>query len=563
MVIIRLCFRLIFCCCLACFSIKGWTLTATANVDRNEVQLNESLLLTVRIDDTGNYEIEGLDKLAADFHLFGNRRNSRVAYDNGRSSSITEWQISLQPKREGLLIIPSLTIDNSRTAPISVQVKRPDPAVNNTAKAYIQASVSADTVWLQQELLLTLRIFHRVALDDLNISGIELADAEIKQLDQSSYRRQIGAYNYQVHELVYGIYPQQTGQLIIPEVVFTAVEPDRRRSVFSMPGQGKPLRKMSQQIAVTVNAPPAEFSGKHWLAAEQLSINENWSEQITELYVGDSLTRTIEVTAKGVLPQQIPPMEPPAIDNAKVYPDQSSQSALEARDGITSVRSDSMAIIATSPGTLSLPAYQVHWWNTLTNTLEVTEVPARAVTVLPATAAATQTTGSAAESDSNPTAITDTAKATTEVWQGWPWLTALMALGWLLTACWAGYNFSNNKASGNHERPHKQRSVSARTARQRVKQACDTNNSEQAMSALLGWCRICRPQQTFHCLADLQQFSTDPEWHQALRQLESSRYHHQAQAWQGQLLWQAVNKLDQQSIDKGNAEQLAPLYRSH
>jgi hypothetical protein len=101
--------------------------------------------------------------------------------------------------------------------------------------------------------------------------------------------------------------------------------------------------------------PPIDIKTGIWLPAKDIQLTEKWSRLPDDIRVGDSITRTISVTAISLLDSQLPPFNFPSIPGAKLYPDQGNTESSVSAQGVTSSRSGSIAIIPTVAGTLLLP----------------------------------------------------------------------------------------------------------------------------------------------------------------------------------------------------------------
>ncbi len=67
----------------------------------------------------------------------------------------------------------------------------------------------------------------------------------------------------------------------------------------------------------------------------------------------------------------------------KFYPDQANREDLANQNGVTGIRSQGTAIVANEGGNFILPAIEIPWWNTLTDSLEYARLPEQTLSVLP------------------------------------------------------------------------------------------------------------------------------------------------------------------------------------
>jgi hypothetical protein len=538
-----------------------------ASVDRSVIAIDDSLTLTLRINRTGSFNSPDLSPLDADFHILGSSQSSRHMISNGQSESLTEWTISLMPKRQGELTIPAISIDGQQSQPITINVQPSVPrSAGNLQPVFLESEVDQDSVYVQQQLIFTLRIFQSIQLDNMNISEPEFDNAAIEKLGQTSFQRRIQNTPYRVHELRYAIFPQQSGELIIPELVFTASETVSRRSVFALPGQGRPIRKMSQQHTIEVKAPPQNFSGSQWLPARSIKIMETWSSSPGNIHVGESITRTITVKAEGLLASQLAPLQFPALDGAKFYPDQGKTETSVSDQDVLSSRSDSVAIIPTQAGELKLPEVRIQWWDTENNQLQQAVIPASSLRVKPAAGNNLSTSTPLAVDHSQPTATVQSTPAITVSGDHtlWKILTLLFALSWLITLImWWRLKKTINKTVYNDEKNSS--SISEQQAFKTLTRICRDNDLNQARQAIIDWGRSHWPEQNIQSLQDIQQHCQHPSLTAALLQLDHCLYGRSpdSSGWNGENLLSIIKLIRQDDKQTNcNAEGLKPLYNN-
>jgi hypothetical protein len=181
----------------------------------------------------------------------------------------------------------------------------------------------------------------------------------------------------------------------------------------------------SEPLEITVKSVPTSFPGEVWLPAKALTLEENWSISPDSLNVGDSTTRTLTLTARGLQGSQLPPLSSVQgainIPEIRFYPDQESIDQSELADGLQGRRVQSEALVARSGGTWTLPEIRVPWWNIETDRLEFATLPAQTVVVT-----AVQTANQIDDPATAPSA--SPADTTLPLW-----VWAVSAAGWLVS----------------------------------------------------------------------------------------------------------------------------------
>lgn len=397
-----------------------------ATVDRYRVNLGDSLTLTLRATGGADPAAAELSALERDFEILQRSTSTSTRIVNGRSSRERTLELEITPLREGTLAIPSLTMGSERTAPLAIEVT-PSPTLDDPdAEVIFSAEVDSDRVYVQQQLLLTLRIQQAIALDDRSVTELDLDNAFVKALGQNSFQRDDGQRRWLVHEIRYAIFPEQSGTLEIPAQTFAARVRQGSRSLFDL-RSGPRISRRSQPLRVTVQPRPAAFPGDNWLPATELTVEESWSREPDSLATGESITRTVTVTGAGLQGAQLPPISYQPEDGLKYYPDQAQIEDAEGAGGVIGMRTDSAAIVPVAPGSYRLPALRIPWWDTEEDRLRYATLPGRDLQVTPAAAPA----GTAPEA-ATPGEENGARSAAAAAW--WPLIAAGCAAGWLATA---------------------------------------------------------------------------------------------------------------------------------
>lgn len=547
--------------------------TAQASIDRNVVSEGDSLTLTISVDGNADDEPD-YSALKKDFDLFGNSQSTQHSLSNGRLSSHTEWQTTLIPKRSGALTIPPIAVGSITTQPLTIQVN--PTSKNNTRDGsdpvFVETQIDRDSVYVQQQLLFTVRVFASVSLENLHLTKPDFDNATIKQLSETTFRRDINDTPYAVHELTYVIFPQQPGELTIPELVFSAVEVVRSRSLFDFPGQGRTVRRLSKQLLVHVKPIPKSFSGSVWLPARNLTLTESWDGNPQHLVIGESITRHIGIRADGVLAAQLPTLDPLTLANAKIYADQPTLDDKQDASGTHSTRVENMALIPTQAGPLRLPETKIVWWDVDSDREKTATLSAQSLQIIAGAASANKsaaqptatTTKNTAAPASNSaisalTLDTDSSSGTTSLLR-WQLLSGALLLLWLLTVFlyWRSRrppidkNTADPLAVSNEQQ-----------AWQLLLTACRNNEPATARRALLQWSRLYFDSPALHSIDQLQQFSVDTTLKRELQQLDNRLFGalHGSGEWNGETFLQTIKNLKNQFSKKPKAAaQLPPLY---
>ncbi|AVI84152.1 protein BatD [Pseudomonas syringae pv. tomato] len=524
----------------------------TASVDRTRLNAGETVELTLETDDVTQFGKPDMSSLEASFEVRDTRQLNSLKTLDGSSQATTRWIVTLLPRETGSVIIPSLQLGELKSQPLTLQVMQSEtkePA-SHLASIFIEASLDQDSVYVQAQAVLTLRVYHSVSLfDDSSLSPLQVPDARVEKLgDARTYEKLINGVRHGVIETRYAIYPQQSGVLTIPSQVFSAtlVQPPaeaqgQEANPFG-PQPGKSVRVKSAEVPLTVKPKPANYPADiAWLPARSISLEENWSPEPGTTQVGDSLTRTITLKAEGLAGAQLPPLAPTEVPSLRRYPDQPQLRNLPSERGLIGTREEREALVPGRAGAIELPVVEVTWWNTREDYLEHTSLPARTLQI-----------------SNNPGLAVDTPVSNN---QGgvtvigppvWPWqLSTLLFVCTTLLGLALWWRARGQPAIARTV----QAGPSPRTVLDDLKRACLANDPQGTRQALDAWARQ-QPETLAEMAARFVPLSD------ALDGLNGALYSETGKLWLGEDLWRAVRKLPaaEHIQDPAGDAGLPPLY---
>ena len=166
----------------------------------------------------------------------------------------------------------------------------------------------------------------------------------------------------------------------------------------------QPVTVRSQEIALDVQPLPPAVHG-NWLPAEQVSLHDSWDDNPPQFKVGEPVTRTITIDAKGLAASQIPPLSFAQPANARLYPEAPGNQSRTDGNVIYGISKQSVTYIPNAPGTLDIPPVELAWWNTRSNAQSRAALPAREFKVAPGAAAGQSGAAPPAPASAPPQAI--------------------------------------------------------------------------------------------------------------------------------------------------------------
>lgn len=516
-----------------------------ASTDRQQVALGDTLRLVITATDKEDVGELDLRPLTQDFEILQRSSRSATSIINGSYSSTKELLLDITPRREGLLTIPAMRLGQQASNSLQVSVG-PPPAAGGTGgqQVLFEAEVDRNSVYVQGQVILTLRLQQAVNLDDRSITDLQLEKAFVRPLEQQSYQRTINGQPWLVHEVRYAIFPEQSGTLSIPAQTFSARESVPRRSLFDLGGNGRQVRRSTEAITVEVLPRPSSYPDTTWLPASELTVEESWSTAPEQLRVGESATRTITIRGAGLQGAQLPPVLFPATQGLKYYPDQPVVNDSEAAAGLVGTRIDSVAVVPTQAGSWQVPELRIPWWDTDTNELRYAVLPGRQLEVAVAepgvaTAGTTPLPQPATPADTPQPSINLTPVPSGDV-RMWQIISIANGIGWLATLAyllWWRRREVRPKASGKVADQKEKQALDALLA------ACANNNAAQARQALIAWTARLVPQAQPVSLAQAGAALSDAAMDAELDTLNSALYSNAAAVWNGEALSQCARKL--------------------
>ncbi len=540
---------------LACVALL-WLASATAQaeitaeVDRDRVALGDTLRLTVTA--TGDdEELSSIDlrPLQADFEILQRSTSSSTSIVNGRRSHTRQLLIDITARREGLLTIPPLQVGQFATRPLRVSVGPPPEDIAGGQTVIFEAEVDRDSVYVQGQVILTLRLQQAINLENRSISELRLDGAFVKPLEQKSFQRTVDGRPWLVNEVRYAIFPEQSGTLEIPAQSFSAQEGVARRSLFDM-GRGRQVRRTTEPLTLEVLPRPESYPSSTWLPARSLNVEESWSTPPEQLRAGESTTRTIRIRGEGLQGAQLPPVLFPATDGLKYYPDQPVINDTEVSSGLLGTRQDSAALVPTRAGTWQIPEIRIPWWDTETGELRYAVVPGREITVAAADPAA------AANAVSVPAAAAGGASLPVAPAAGgdalpWQIVSAVTGTGWLLTLAWLLWSRRRPATPGDNGRaanPSEQRAF------RQLQAACASGSAAHARQGMIDWTAALFPAAGVVSLGQVAgAFGDDGELAAELDRLNAALYSRTGDPWRGDALRACVKRLRQQHRKAGRS----------
>ncbi len=293
---------------------------------------------------------------------------------------------------------------------------------------------------------------------------------------------QIGGATYAGITETYVIYPQQAGDFHLPPaeilVPYAIAPPKSVQAKVSLPA-----------LSFHANVPAAAQGLDYFLPTTSLTMQQRWSRPMEHLRVGDSIERTITVTATKMQAMLIPPLPLKASQGIRVYPEEPVvQEHKTARgDFVYGRRTESAKYFLQHEGDYTLPPIELKWWNLGTHRMMTATLPAVHLTVA-------ANPGYVAELPPEPEVAPVVPAKPVSRWKLYR-RTILIAVPSCIAAIlflWAGLHFlprAFRKFAAYRER---QRHTESAIFRE-LMNACERNRAGLSYTLLLQWIKIVHP----------------------------------------------------------------------
>ncbi|TCV89500.1 BatD family protein [Sulfurirhabdus autotrophica] len=561
--------------------ISGLSLPAsaaiTALLDKNQVGIGESVQLTLQHDGQTDSQPD-LTPLKQDFNVLGRSTGSTIQFINGKMSSQVQVSLAIAPKHSGKLIVPALQWDGQFSPVLALTVssnsatgQTANQSNGNATHEFVTTALDQKQPYVQAAVTLTVRLYTDEPLIEASLDIQPNNDVQIQQLgkDRQTSETRNGR-NYQVIERKYLLFPQRSGRITLDGPVLNAQVKDTRNTdsisqdpffnnflghnpLAGMFNATRPLRLQGEQIVLNVLPRPAGNTGKNWLPAQNVTLEETWQPDNGLVHAGEPITRHLHLVAKGLTANQLPDMSSlmnlPA--NLRAYPDQPSLNTEVQGEGVIGTRDQDIALIANQPGKFVIPATHLFWWDTNKNIQREIVLPIHTLDVLPSTTAvSTSSTPSSSQvaPASRPPVKNDSLTPAKQKYTEnayWPWISLGLIVLWIATifAWWRTSRSRHPKMPTgliqNAAIPASK--SSADNAHKAFQQACLKNDPQSARRHLQDWAKNTWPNDPPIGLKAISERLGISNLKPLLNQLDRACY--AGEKWEGKALKEALKSI--------------------
>lgn len=545
---------------LLCLLLLAWTSVLQADIsaslDRNSIVKGETITLTLQTNDTQQNLDPDLDELQNDFILLDRRSETQMSIINGSQSAVVRLLITLEPRREGELVIPSLRIGNQSTQPLRVHVDpAPDVPEGEMPPVFIELEIEPKDGphYVHAQLRLTVRVFYLANLTEAAITPPEPTNASVRLLDEVPFQADRGGQRYRVLERHYAVFPERSGSLQIPAMTLTGRLVERRSDRLWQPSvRGRRIEATSEPVTLEISPRPSSFTGDDWLPARKLQAAQNITVSDNPT-VGEPITRTIILDAVGLEENMLTEPKLPEIAGARIYPDKPQGITRDDGRWVLGHKEFRYAIVPEAAGELVLPELRLQWWDTVNNRQQTATLPEQRLTISPSALQIPQPVIPAASATAaNPQNQAGVAGLDDQgVKSIWRVLSVVFAALWLITLF---VLLRQRQAGPGVVSTAGQISLAEKELLNDFQRGCQQADAANARVALSRWLKRFGPPELRGSLVELARASNDPVLAARLRELDAVGFQAAGTAhWDAAGTWTAFKTWQQAEQHKARS----------
>jgi hypothetical protein len=452
-------------------SFSALAANAVASVSHNSVTKDEVFLLRVTTDEKVSSNALDLTALQQDFYVGTPNFGSSMRIVNGSRSVSSEWNISLAPLRLGKIQIPSFDIEGAKTKPITINVAVNKAAPTQHDMAEFQLNLSKDSLYPQEVAELDVKLIIKAdprRLQDPKIAPPSSPGLDVEPIGESKqFQDVLNGQEVTVVQQSFRISSQKAGQFMLngPKLTGAVVYSTNNSSTTRLFQLDTPV----ETLDVTVKEVPKGYQGE-WLPTSNFKLIQQWSDSqgnqlgnsngleggnpTIEMEAGDSLTRTITMTASNLTQHQLPKLNITYPNSVRVYEEKPQFGTTQSGDAVVVYK---QVLIPKEAGTTSLPDVSQAWFNTDSQSEQTSKAQGLelAVKASDRTASSTPPVTATPAQQVSPTVVTVDSPGI------WPYLTALFTVLWVISSAVAFYFWSRRGAAVKPKRPVQHQSDTA------------------------------------------------------------------------------------------------------
>ena len=345
----------------------------SASLDRSQINLGETVILTLSMDDQALASQVDTSVLDKDFVLQGRTVSSLISMGLGEVTQKTNLELSLQARRAGELKIPVLSVGKDKTEALLLMVNQ--ASSTSTVQNDENPPVIIEALWantgvpyVQSQLNVVVRIYHVGNLHNAALDEPSPTDTLVKKLGEDVHGMKAkNGVQYQTLERHYALFPQKSGLLNIPAIMMQMRAPvpkDQGQRLFGFDVfNRRMLTIQTAPLTIDVMPRPQKSDSSSWLPAEQITLLRSGLPE-GEVSVGEAINMQLDLDAVGLNAEQLPQINVAVAEQQfSVYPDEPIFKNESDGRVIYGGRKQTFVLIPKQVGALTIPEIKLAWWD--------------------------------------------------------------------------------------------------------------------------------------------------------------------------------------------------------
>jgi len=370
--------------------------TVTLRLDRTEASLSDTIRMGIHVSGSRKSDRQPDLNGLKSFLVTNGGASSRVEIINGNVNAGVDYTYFIQPRKTGRFKIGPIrvTIDGntfeSNTQSLVVRAASQSDGPDR-GPVFVQASISSQDLFVDEQVIYTLKLYYRVNVGNLSLQLPEMAYVSFQQLGRPlEYQATFEDRTYRVLEIRHALMVSKPGAFTLdPARLKMTVRQSGSNSPFdnffnnSFSGfaSKRPLTVTTDPMEVHVNALPG--AGKPTGFAGLVGTFQMTSTlEPASLKAGESATLTVQIEGQGTV-NRIPDLDLPEMEFARTYSDQPVLETGQSRQGIRGTKTMKWALVPENVGEFEVPSLSLSFFNPRTKKYHVLATPVHGLSVLP------------------------------------------------------------------------------------------------------------------------------------------------------------------------------------
>lgn len=365
---------------LLCAVVARAEVQVSAELDRNQIALNEQAVLRLTISGSSTNLPEPQLPGLADFQIYNAGKSQNFSWINGQASASVTYNFVITPLKEGHFTIPAIRVQSggqtAETSPLGLDVVKGEAnAVQGSAKEFgnapqgnkgsaalfITGTVEKSSVYVGEPVTFIFRLYNRVRLmSNPNYQPPETTGFWSEDLPpQRNYQAAVKGIPYNVTEVKTALFPSSPGKARIGSAALSVhienlgTDPFSNNFFAQFFGQAEEKVLRTEPVSIHVKPlpepKPAGFKG----AVGSYTLTANVDKD--RATVGQPLTLTLTVSGRGNI-KSLPDIPLPELTNFRTF-DANAATNIEKKDyQVRGSKVFKTVLIPTASGDLTIPA---------------------------------------------------------------------------------------------------------------------------------------------------------------------------------------------------------------